>query len=159
MMSQQPTSLPLDLLSSGQVLSISQDCQGWLILQKPFYAEFVGPGAAVGGSFDIQCKSIYTIGTVQFDLPADHGERRKAFQHRIEYIQRIQDILLEDAPISRADKLIHQLCAWVGLEDARGIPLEIAARLIGVMPKNIEIAWNMHPDLQRSATKIQAVLA
>jgi hypothetical protein len=140
-MSQSSSSLPLQLLSSGQILMISPDCTGALILQKPFFAEFVGHGAIVGGSFDIQCQSIYAIGDVQFISSPNEEQRRAAFQRRVEYIQAMQSILLEEAPLRRAKRLFEQMCDWIGTDHTLEIPREIGARLAGVFPKSIEMAW------------------
>jgi hypothetical protein len=120
---------------------ISPDCTGSLILQKPFYAEFVGPGAIVGGSFDIQCQSIYAIGNVQFVSSPNEEQRRTAFQRRVEYIQATQSILLEESPLRRAKCLFEQLCVWIGTDQTLEIPRELGARLAGVFPKSIEMAW------------------
>ncbi|WP_052128631.1 hypothetical protein [Neosynechococcus sphagnicola] len=142
------SSLPLQLLGSGQLLSLSPHHQGWLILQKPFYTEFVGPGAAIGGSFDVQCKSIFAIGDVQFVAPTTLAEKKQAFQVRINSIQLLHELMQEISPLQRAVLLVEQLCSMLGIGLAQEIPHELAAQLIGVMPHNLEIAWNHYLKCQ-----------
>ncbi len=155
-MPEQPSNLPLHLLQSGQTLMLAHNCTGWLILQKPFYAEIVGPGAAVGGSFDVQCQSIYAIGNVQFIALEDEESRQSAFQQRMDYIQSMQAILLESAPIARASKLIEQLITWIGLEPTQSIPHDLLSRLGGVMAPNISLGWR---TISREAPVLDRELA
>lgn len=133
--------LPLDLFKSGQLLVLKSNSRGGLIIQKPFYADFVGSGAAVGGSFDIQCTSVYVIGEVEFDVPASYEERQQAFQTRIAYIQKLEEILSVSSSIHRACLMIRQLSLWLGVSHVRRIPLELIAQLGGVLPKSVSVAW------------------
>jgi hypothetical protein len=133
--------LPLDLFKSGQLLVLKSNCRGGLIIQKPFHADFVGPGAAVGGSFDIQCTSVYIVGEVEFDVPASYEERQQAFQTRIAYIQKLEEILSVSSSIHRACLMIQQLSLWLGVSHVRKIPLELIAQLGGVLPKSVSVAW------------------
>jgi hypothetical protein len=139
-----PPAFPLDLLKSGQLLYLAPHCQGWLILQKPFFAELIGPGAAVGGSFDLQCRAIYPIGDIQFCVPDHYDKQRRAFHRRLEYTKAIQAMLLETSPLRRATQLVEQLCQWIGSEEAQQVPIELAAHLVGVFPHNLELAWQYH---------------
>jgi hypothetical protein len=133
--------VPLDLFKSGQLLVLKPNCRGGLIIQKPFYADFVGPGAAVGGSFDIQSTSVYVMGEVEFYAPTTYEERQQAFQTRIAYIQKLQEVLSVSSSIHRACLIIHQLSLWLGVSHVRRIPFELVAQLGGVLPKSVEIAW------------------
>ncbi len=135
-----PTALPLSFFKSGQFLSLSPDCQGGLILLKSFYADFVGSGAVVGSSFDVNCTSVYVIGTVEFCAPATYSERQQAFCKRMAYTQQLQEIAGEEAPLRRSCLILQQLHQWVGAEEAKKIPDELVARLAGVLPKTLEIA-------------------
>lgn len=133
-------SLPLSFFKSGQFLSLASNCQGGIILQKPFYADFVGPGAAVGSSFDINCTSVYVIGPVKFCASTIYSERQQAFQKRMAYTQQLQEILQVDAPLERAGLILYQLCQWVGAEEAKKIPDELVAQLAGLLPRTIVFA-------------------
>lgn len=140
----QVDSRPIQLLKSGQLLAINADCQGGLILQKPFYAEFVGPGAAVGGSFDIQSTSAYVLGNVQFLELTTYAERQQAFQKRIAYIKKFQNLLLEQTPLRRACLIVDQLNQWFGVDETKKISHESMAQLAGVLPGTVAIAWQQY---------------
>jgi hypothetical protein len=133
--------LPLDLFKSGQMLALKRECQGGLIIQKLFYADFVGPGAVVGGCFDIQCTSVYAIGKVEFDAPATYAERQQAFQKRIAYVEQLKEILLVPSSIERACAIIRQLSLWLGANQVRRIPCELIAQLGGLLPETVALAW------------------
>lgn len=146
-------SRPIQLLKSGQLLAIAADCQGGLILQKPFYAEFVGPGAAVGGSFDIQSTSAYVLGNVQFLELTTFTERQQAFQKRIVCIENFQETILpEQSPLRRAFLVVDQLHQWFGIDEVKRIPNELMAQLVGVLPGTIATVWQQYtqnPAIQR----------
>jgi hypothetical protein len=138
-------SLPLSFFKSGQFLSLTTNCQGGIILQKPFYADFVGLGAAVGSSFDVNCTSVYVIGAVKFCASTTYSERQQAFQKRMAYSQQLQEIAEVEAPLDRALLILRQLCEWVGAEEAKKIPEELVARLVGLLPKTVEFARKTYP--------------
>lgn len=135
-----PAKLPLSFFKSGQFLCLTPNCQGGLIIQRPFYADFVGPGAAVGSSFDVNCISVYAIGKVEFCVPATYSKRQQAFGQRMAYSQQLQDIVEQEAPLHRSILMLNQLSQWVGAEEATKIPDELVARLAGVLTKTIKVA-------------------
>ena len=151
-------SLPLSFFKSGQFLSLTPDCQGGIIWQKRFYADFVGPGAAIGSSFDVNCTSVYVIGTVQFFAVATYSERQQAYQKRMAYSQQLQDILEVEAPLHRAVLILNQLCQWVGAEEAKQIPDELVARLAGLLSKTVKVARKNYvvgtPSCEDQPTKL-----
>ncbi len=142
----QTSSPPLQLLKSGQLLALTTDCQGALLIQKPYFAEFAGPGAAVGGSFDIKCTSVYVLGVVKFQAPASLSERQQAFQQRMGYIKQLQEITSEQTPLRRARAMVNQLNQWCGVDEVRNIPNEIIAKLIAVLPETVAIARQQRPQ-------------
>jgi hypothetical protein len=156
MLALKPENLPLEMLKTGQLLCL--DAQGFsaLILRKGFYTDFVGPGAGVGGAFDIECSSIYAISGVKFVWPANFSERRQAFRRRISYLERLQDITLETLPSTRAWLLLKQMVKWLGTELTERIPDELLADLVGVQPHTMAIARRqmlMAEDLCRISTQ------
>lgn len=136
--------LPIPLLQSGHCLRLSATSQGGLIIQKPFYADFAGAGAAVGCSFDGDCVAIYVLGTVEFELPMTFADRQAAFQQRIAYSDRISNIAIVRCHDHRATLIVNQLCEWAGLDEAQKIPAAWIARLVGVSPRRIRAAWQQH---------------
>jgi hypothetical protein len=137
--------LPLSFFNTGQFLCLSPECQGGLILQKPFYADFVGPGALVGSSIDVNCTSVYVIGTVEFDVPTTNAERQRAFQKRMAYSQRLQDISGVEAPLRRSFFILKQLSHWVGTQETHKIPDELVARLAGLLTRTVKLARKKYP--------------
>lgn len=125
---------PISLFQSGQLLALKPDCHGGLILHKGFYADFVGPGAAVGGSFDIKCTSVYVAGVVEFNVPETFAERQEAFKNRLNYIKLLEQIALEPSSPRRAQLILQQLCEWLGETEAHKIPRELVAKLAGLHP-------------------------
>ncbi|HEY9618620.1 MAG TPA: hypothetical protein V6C64_17380 [Microcoleaceae cyanobacterium] len=138
------SALPLQQLGSGQLLCVVPSFQVGLILQQPHYAEFVGVGAIVGGSFDIKCKSIYAIGTVDFSVPTTYRERQRGFQLRINYMKQQQAITSVSSPLKRACLMVQQLCSWIGATEARQIPADLVAQLVGVLPGTVDTAWQCY---------------
>ncbi|MGF1601634.1 MAG: hypothetical protein ACFCU8_06380 [Thermosynechococcaceae cyanobacterium] len=132
---------PIELLKSGQLLALSKDEPAGLILQKPFHAEFVGPGAAVGGMFDVQCVTIHTLGKAEFTVPENKEERQVAFNQRLEDISLIQT-LCDEVPLKRAIALLELFREkQFALDEIQTIPNEVLAKLVGVLPSTFEMAW------------------
>lgn len=140
------SNVPLDLFKSGHLLAIKPNCHGAIIIQKPFYADFVGPGAAVGGGFDINCISVYVIGTVEFYAPVTYPQRQQAFHMRICYSKILQKIIEIPSPINRASAVLKRLSQQLGANSLKQIPSELIAQLVGVMTKTVEIARHKHLD-------------
>lgn len=132
-------SVPLDLFKSGQLLRIQPGCQGALIIQKQFYADFAGPGAAVGGSFDVDCLSVYVIGEVKFDVPVTYSQRQQAFQTRMEYSKRLQSIAVIPSALDRAMTILDQLFVGLDTDAISEIPSALIGQLAGVLTKTVNI--------------------
>lgn len=133
--------LPLSMLKSGQFMTLSSRSRGGLIIQKPFFADFVGPGGAVGGSFDVNCTSVYVVGMVEFEAPETFVDRQASFQHRIAFSEELARISGELSHLKRAYLMVHQLCQWVGMQEARKVPVELVARMAGVLPRTVAAVW------------------
>lgn len=145
--------LPPAFLQAGSFISLAPDCQGGVVLQKPFYTDFAGPGAAIGGRFDETCTAIRIIGTVKFQVLSTHAECQQALQARLGYIERLCSIASSPCALYRAALMLNQLCDWVGIYEASEIPPAWVAQLAGVQPKTIELAWKKYwQDCQMFAT-------
>jgi hypothetical protein len=124
---------------------VKPDCRGALIIQKRFYADFVGPGAAVGSSFDVDCTSVYVIGEVEFYAPTTYTERQQAFQKRREYCETLQSMVMIPTPLDRAATILHQLSLWLDVSVISEIPSGLIAQLAGVLTKTVTIIRQQHP--------------
>jgi hypothetical protein len=142
---------PIELLKSGQLLAVTDSEPAGIILQKPFFAEFIGPGAAIGGLFDLTCVTIYTLGKAEFTAPATQAERQRAFRRRIDDIATMQTLCQTEAPLRRAIDLLDMLCDRMGTDEIRTIPNEVLAKVVGVMPGTIAMAWQKQFNLQSPA--------
>jgi hypothetical protein len=142
---------PIELLKSGQLLAVTDSEPAGIILQKPFFAEFIGPGAAIGGLFDLKCVTIYTLGKAEFTAPATQEERQLAFRRRIDDIAAMQTLCQAEAPLRRAIDLLDMLCDRMGTTEIRSIPNEVLAKIVGVMPGTIAMAWQKQFNLQSPA--------
>lgn len=130
-------------LTSGHVSAIAPDAVGGLLLVKPFYVDFAGPGAAVGGEFDRDCIAVYQVGTVRFQTLLTQHEREEAIQTRITYAEQLSVIL--DIPYAqqRGRSIVEQLTNWLPGNLSLTIPAELTAGLAGVLPKTIQAAWQV----------------
>ncbi|NJK41196.1 MAG: hypothetical protein HC934_07280 [Acaryochloridaceae cyanobacterium SU_2_1] len=136
---------PLELLKNGQLLSLSAQKPAGLILQKPFHAEFIGPGSAIGGMFDLECTTMHALGTAELTVPETLNERQDAFQKRVTNIETMQKICEADAPLDRATKLLEMLCRQFCIEEIQTVSNEVLAKLVGVLPSTIATAWQQLP--------------
>ncbi len=132
---------PIEMLKDGQLLSLSESYPAGLILQKPYYAEYIGPGAAVGGMFDLQCVTIHPLGKAELSTPETLDERQNAFQRRMEDIEQMQLICEKDLPIERAVAVLEMLSQHFYQDEIQMIPNEVLAKLVGVLPSTMATAW------------------
>lgn len=144
---------PVELLKSGQLLSVGGDDSAGLIIQKPFFAEFVGEGAAIGGLFDLQCVTVHTLGVVQITVPDEKEARQSAFQRRIEDIEAMQNLCQADSPLERGVSVLKFLCERFDKQQVQTIPNDVLAKLVGVLPSTIASAWqHLSPGGSSSAS-------
>lgn len=136
-------SLPLSLLRSGQVLALTNDSKGGLILRKGFYCDWIPPGALVGGCYDIDCDRIYVAGKIRFYAP-DPQERSQALQRRITNIEQIQEIINEPSPFRRAFLILRYLSRYLSYREMRQVPHDLLAQLVGVNPSTIDLFWRRY---------------
>lgn len=132
---------PIEMLKEGQLLSLSESYPAGLILQKPYYAEYIGPGSAVGGMFDLQCVTIHPLGKAELSTPETLDERQNAFQRRMEDIEQMQLICEKDLPIERAVAVLEMLTQHFYQDEIQMIPNEVLAKLVGVLPSTMATAW------------------
>ena len=143
---------PVELLKSGQLLAIGGSEGAGLIIQKPFFAEFVSHGAAIGGLFDLQCVTVYTLGNVQITVPGEKVDRQCAFQRRIEDIESMQELCQADSSLERGVSVLKLLCEKFDRQQVQTIPNDVLAKLVGVLPGTIGEAWKQVVSLRDPAT-------
>lgn len=142
-----PNSAVLCRLKSGQLLAIAPHSPGGLIIVKSFYADFAGPGAAVGSEFDRHTTAVYTIGPIQFYTPATRAERAASIETRIAYTERLSSILDVPVPLRRANLILEQFHAWLPGQSLETLPAELISKLVGISPATVKLAWHSHKHL------------
>ncbi|MBW4575319.1 MAG: hypothetical protein KME08_08545 [Aphanothece sp. CMT-3BRIN-NPC111] len=152
----QPTQI-LNQLQSGQILKVEGDRGSALILCHPHHAELAGPGAAVGGMFDLHCSRIIPIGKVSMVYLESSAERQQAYATREQWIRLTQKAMESYVPLQRARTLLLLLEKYFNAETVSRLPDEILAQLVGVLPKTLRMArprptqsqsGNLKQDLQ-----------
>ncbi len=145
---------PIEMLKDGQLLSLSQSYPAGLILQKPYYAEYIGPGSAIGGMFDLQCVTIHPLGNAELSVLETLDERQDAFQKRMENIEQMQQICEKDLPIERAVAVLEMLSQHFHLDEIQMIPNDILAKLVGVLPSTMAAAWQQLSNLSHKRNEV-----
>lgn len=130
----------LNCLKSGQVFTLDPDYPGGLIIYKSFYADFAGPGAAVGGEFDRTCTAVYAVGPIHLQPNSTREQREAALNTRITYAELLAEIANIAVPLRRSYRIVEQLSQWLSREIVIALPAELIAKMVGVLPISIELA-------------------
>ncbi|QUY45889.1 hypothetical protein HRE53_26540 (plasmid) [Acaryochloris sp. 'Moss Beach'] len=143
--------LSIEILQNGHLWSIVNHQQTGVILQKKYYAEYIGPGAAIGGPFDPECISIHVLGAVEYEIPKTDEMRFSAFQNRIKNIEQLKEICEISSPLNRGIAILVMFSQQFSLEEIQRIPNNLLAMLVGVAPSTITAAWKQFLANQRNA--------
>jgi hypothetical protein len=132
----QPTEI-LNQLQSGQLLRV-KGCRGnAIIICHRHHAELAGPGAAVGGTFDLDCSRVIPIGNISIIHPESQSERQKAYILRQRWILFSQSAMQNSVPLQCAKKILILLYKYFDPQLIDQLPDEVLAQLVGVLPKTI----------------------
>jgi len=127
----------LNRLSQEDLLIVNSRRRNGVIICKQFYAEFAGPGAAVGGFFDVDCKYIIPVGELSLIYPSDQEERQKAYLIRRQWIRLTHQLTDDPMPSQRAQMILNQFENYFGAETIQQIPDDAFALLVGVLPQTV----------------------
>lgn len=133
-------SVILDCIYSGQIWMVNSRRRNGLILYKEFYAEFAGPGAAVGGSYDQDCRYVIPVGNLALLRPESHKERQNAYLIRRQWLKLTQQFTDQSAPLQRAQMILNQFETYFDQPTIARIPDEAFAMLVGVLPYSVRLA-------------------
>ncbi len=134
---------PDDLLryiQEGRLLAVNKRKRNGLVLYKQFHAEFAGPGAAVGGVFDADCRKVIPVGNLSLVAPETHEERQEAYLIRRQWIRLTQQFTDTSEAIQRAKKILNQFETYFDAATIARIPDESFALMVGVMPSTVRRA-------------------
>lgn len=134
-----PTKI-LECIRSGTIWVVNSRRKNGLILYKPFYAEFAGPGAAVGGEYDQDCQQVFPVGNLSLTRPHSHEERQNAYLIRRQWIKLTQQFTDQSAPIQRAQMILNQFETYFDQQTIARVPDEAFAMLVGVFPYSVRSA-------------------
>ena len=137
----------LSRLAGEELLIVNSRRRNGLIICKQFYAEFAGPGAAVGGFFDVDCKEIIPVGELSLVYPSDQEERQKSYLIRRQWIRLTHELTDNPVPLQRAQMILNQFENYFGAEAIQQIPDEAFALLVGVLPQTVRTLRHNHGNL------------
>ncbi len=130
----------LTQMRNKHLLIVNSRRRNGLILYKSYHAEFAGPGSAVGGLFDVDCKQVLPVGNLSLVSPESAQERQNAYLIRRQWIRLTRQITDNPVPLQRAQKIIEQFKQFFGTETIAQIPDDALALLVGVLPDTISRA-------------------
>lgn len=123
----------------NQLFVVDPRRRNGLIIYKRYHAEFAGPGAAVGGMFDHDCRQVIPVGDMKLLTPESADERKRACLIRRQWAQLTRQITGHPAPAKRAQKILSQFEGFFDAETIAKIPDEAFALLVGVFPHTVQI--------------------
>lgn len=132
-----PSGEILTQLHNQQLLIVNSRRRNGLILYKLYHAEFAGPGAAVGGVFDLDCQWVLPVGNLSLLTPESTDERQRAYLIRRQWIRLTKQITDDPAPLQRAQKILTQFQQYFDTKTIAQIPDEAFALLVGVFPHTV----------------------
>ncbi|ELS03123.1 hypothetical protein Xen7305DRAFT_00028430 [Xenococcus sp. PCC 7305] len=113
-----------------------------LIVYKKYHAEFIGPGAIVGGQFDLNAIDVLFVGNLSLIEPQNSEERRRAYKMRRQWVKLTKQITDNPVAIERAQVILNQFENWFDVETVENLPDEAFALLVGVLPQTIRKVRN-----------------
>lgn len=129
----------LMLPPQGQLLMVNSRRRNGLILFKHYYAEFAGPGAAVGGDYDIDCQMVLPIGNLSLLVPESYQDRENAYKIRRQWVLLTKKITDNQLPQQRVQMILNQFECYFDSETVAQIPDEAFALLVGVLPQTVKM--------------------
>ncbi|MFM7219005.1 MAG: hypothetical protein ACKO21_02095 [Nodosilinea sp.] len=111
-----------------------------LILYKQFYTEFAGPGAAIGGSLDTDCRSVIALGSLSLVAPESIEDQQKALRIRLQWVRLTQNFTDKPVALDRARMILEQFKNYFDQSIVDQVPDEAFALLVGVLPPTVRRA-------------------
>lgn len=139
----------LKQLNSGKLLMVNSRRRNGLVLFKRFHAEFAGPGAVVGGFFDLDCHKVLPVGDLSLVEPEDQEERQKAFLIRRQWIRLTQQFTDNPVPLQRAQMILNQFENYFDAQTVAQLPDEAFALLVGVLPQTMRLVRRSPNNLRK----------
>ena len=129
-------------LKTKELFIVNPRRKNGLIVCKKYHAEFAGPGAVVGGAFDLDAIDIIPVGDISLIYPQTSEERKQAYKMRRQWVRLTKQIIDNPIPRERAQVIINQFEHWFDPDTVAQLPDEILALLVGVLPQTIRKVRN-----------------
>lgn len=133
----------LSRLKAKELLIVSPRRKNGLIVYKKFHAEFIGPGAIVGGEFDLDAINIISVGNMSLVSPRNSQDRKQAYKMRRQWVRLTRQIIDNPEPTERAQVILNQFEHWFDGETVAKLPDEAFSSLVGVLPQTIRKVRNI----------------
>lgn len=133
------------------LIAVGENKRSGLILCKEHYAEFAGPGAAVGSPAEQHYTTVIAIGSPEIIEVTTHEDRQRAYSRRIQWVRWLHKIVDHPDPIQRVEKLFAGFDAFFGHEVLANLSDDILARLAGVLPSTVATLRYQHPHFAKFA--------
>lgn len=127
----------LEKIKSQELFVVNPRRKNGLIVYKKYHAEFVGPGAIVGGQFDQNVTKVIEVGIPSLIVPKNSEERRQAYKMRRQWVKLTKQITDNQIANERARVILNQFEHWFDGETVKKLPDEAFAMLVGVLPQTI----------------------
>jgi hypothetical protein len=127
----------LQQIQAQKLLVVNPRRKNGLIVYKKYHAEFVGPGAIVGGQFDASAVGVIAVGKLSLIVPETSEARRQAYKMRRQWVKLTKQITDNPLPTERARVILNQFEHWFDVETVAQLPDEAFALLVGVLPQTI----------------------
>ncbi len=133
----------LSKLKTQELLIVNPRRKNGLIIYKKYHAEFVGPGAIVGGHFDLDAVNVIPVGNLSLVSPQNSQERKQAYKMRRQWVRLTKQIIDNPEPTQRAQVILNQFEHWFDIETVSNLPDEAFALMVGVLPQTIRKVRNI----------------
>ena len=133
----------LSKLKAQELLIVNPRRKNGLIVYKKYHAEFIGPGAIVGGQFDLDAIDIIAVGKMSLVAPQNPQEKKQAYKMRRQWVRLTKQIIDNPEPTQRAQVILNQFEHWFDRQTVINLPDEAFALLVGVLPQTIRKVRNI----------------
>lgn len=130
-------------LNQGKLAVVNPRRKNGLIVYKPYHAEFAGPGAIIGGQFDLDAIKVIAVGNISLVTPDSSQQRAQAYKMRRQWVRLTKQIIDNPQPTERAQVILNQFEHWFDLETVKNLSDEAFALLVGVLPQTIRKVRNI----------------
>lgn len=130
-------------LKAQELLVVNPRRKNGLIIYKKYHAEFAGPGAIVGGKFDLKVTNVLAVGNMSLIVPQDSQAKRQAYKMRRQWVRLTKQIIDNPNPLERAQVILNQFEHWFDVETVANLPDQAFASLVGVLPQTIRQVRNI----------------